>query len=115
METTTTTTPVTFTASAAEEIRRLMDEPNFDGSKELRIGVKGGGCSGMSYILEFDKRTDSDVSYETEGVRFIMDRSHELYLFGVKVDWQNGLNNRGFSFINPNASTTCGCGSSFAV
>ncbi|TCJ13793.1 iron-sulfur cluster assembly accessory protein [Flaviaesturariibacter flavus] len=112
---TTIIAPVSFTASAAEEIRRLQAEPGFDTSKELRIGVKGGGCSGMSYVLEFDQRTDKDASYETEGIHFIMDRSHELYLFGVKVDWENGLNNRGFTFINPNASTTCGCGSSFAV
>lgn len=108
-------TPVTFTESAAAEIHRLMAEPGFDAAKELRIGVKGGGCSGMSYVLEFDSRTDKDAAYETNGIHFIMEKSHELYLFGVQVDWENGLNNRGFMFKNPNASTTCGCGSSFAV
>jgi iron-sulfur cluster assembly protein len=112
---TTTISPVSFTASATEEIRRLLAEPGFDNSKELRIGVKGGGCSGLSYVLEFDTRKEGDQSYEVAGVHFIMDRSHELYLFGVQVDWENGLNNRGFTFRNPNASTTCGCGSSFAV
>jgi iron-sulfur cluster assembly protein len=112
---TTTIAPVRFTASALTEVRRLMAEPGFDSSKDLRIGVKGGGCSGLSYVLEFDARTDNDQSYEVEGIPFIMDKSHELYLFGVEVDWENGLNNRGFTFSNPNASTTCGCGSSFAV
>jgi iron-sulfur cluster assembly protein len=112
---TTTISPVSFTPSATEEIRRLTADPGFDSSKELRIGVKGGGCSGLSYVLEFDTRKEGDQSYEIDGVHFIMDRSHELYLFGVQVDWENGLNNRGFTFRNPNASTTCGCGSSFAV
>jgi iron-sulfur cluster assembly protein len=112
---TTTIAPVRFTASALTEVRRLMAEPGFDSSKDLRVGVKGGGCSGLSYVLEFDARTDNDQSYEVEGIPFIMDKSHELYLFGVEVDWENGLNNRGFTFSNPNASTTCGCGSSFAV
>ncbi|TCZ64235.1 HesB/IscA family protein [Flaviaesturariibacter aridisoli] len=112
---TTTMSPVRFTASAAAEIRRLLEGADADGGKELRIGVKGGGCSGMSYVLEFDQRHDSDQEYDSEGIRFIMDRSHELYLFGVEVDWENGLSNRGFTFRNPNASTTCGCGSSFAV
>ena len=107
--------PVRFTASAAAEIRRLLAGPEQEGGKELRIGVKGGGCSGMSYVLEFDQRKDNDQDYESEGIRFIMDKSHELYLFGVEVDWENGLSNRGFTFRNPNASTTCGCGSSFAV
>jgi len=112
---TTSMAPVRFTRSATEEIHRLMADPGFDAAKELRIGVKGGGCSGLSYVLEFDVRKENDQEYETGGVRFIMDRSHELYLFGVEVHWENGLNNRGFTFSNPNASTTCGCGSSFAV
>jgi iron-sulfur cluster assembly protein len=112
---TTTISPVSFTASASDEIHRLLAEPGFDNSKELRIGVKGGGCSGLSYVLEFDTRKEGDQSYDVGGIHFIMDRSHELYLFGIEVDWENGLNNRGFTFRNPNASTTCGCGSSFAV
>ncbi|RYY41195.1 MAG: iron-sulfur cluster assembly accessory protein [Chitinophagaceae bacterium] len=111
---TTTMSPVRFTASASAEIERLLASGH-DAGKELRIGVKGGGCSGLSYVLEFDERKDNDADYEADGVHFIMDRSHELYLFGVQVDWENGLSNRGFTFSNPNASTTCGCGSSFAV
>ena len=107
--------PVNLTAGAVSEVKRLMSEPGFDHSQLLRIGVKGGGCSGMSYILGFDLPTDKDERFEIEGIPCIMDKSHGIYLMGMEVDWQNGLNARGFSFINPNASKTCGCGSSFAV
>jgi len=81
----------------------------------LRVGVKGGGCSGLSYVLGFDDKKDTDAVYEFEGVSFVMEKAHELYLYGMQIDWENGLNNRGFAFKNPNASATCGCGSSFAV
>jgi iron-sulfur cluster assembly accessory protein len=109
------TAPVRFTNSAITEIKRLLNDPGFDRAQVLRVGVKGGGCSGMSYVLGFDARTGSDTEYEFEGIKYIMDKAHEMYLFGMEVDWENGLNNRGFTFRNPNASTTCGCGSSFAV
>lgn len=112
---TTIETPVTFTESALNEIRRLMDAEGFDRSQHLRIGVKGGGCSGLSYILGFDARDDNDEEYEFGGVSFIMNKSHAIYLMGMQIDWQNGLNARGFTFTNPNASKTCGCGTSFAV
>lgn len=112
---TTTAAPVKFTAGAVAEIKRLMQEPGFDNSKVLRIGVKGGGCSGLSYVLGFDEKDENDNEYEHEGVPFVMNRSHELYLAGMEIDWENGLNNRGFTFSNPNASSTCGCGSSFGV
>jgi iron-sulfur cluster assembly protein len=69
----------------------------------------------MTYILGFDVKKEGDQEYEFENVPFIMDPSHELYLFGMEIDWQDGLHNRGFMFKNPNASTTCGCGTSFAV
>lgn len=69
----------------------------------------------MTYVLGFDKPKDNDTTFEIEGISCIMDKSHELYLYGMEVDWQDGLNNRGFTFKNPNASTTCGCGTSFAV
>ena len=111
----TTTTPVTFTQGAINEIKRLISDPSFDTSKVLRVGVKGGGCSGLSYVLGFDDKKDTDAVYEVEGVSFVMEKAHELYLYGMQIDWENGLNNRGFAFINPNASATCGCGSSFAV
>ena len=92
-----------------------MSEPDFDASQHLRVGVKGGGCSGMSYILGFDAKKENDAVYEYQGLTFIMEKAHEMYLLGMQIDWVNGLNNRGFTFKNPNASTTCGCGSSFAV
>jgi iron-sulfur cluster assembly protein len=112
---TTIQAPVTFTADAVKEITRLMKEDGFDASKFLRIGVKGGGCSGMTYILGFDDRNEKDTLYEINGLPFIMNPSHELYLVGMEIDWQGGLNARGFTFTNPNASKTCGCGTSFAV
>jgi iron-sulfur cluster assembly accessory protein len=107
--------PVSFTESAITEIKRLMAEENFDANQKLRIGVKGGGCSGMSYILGFDAKEEGDEQYEVEGIPVILNPSHQIYLYGMKIDWQGGLNSRGFTFNNPNASTTCGCGSSFAV
>lgn len=113
--TTMTDSPIKLTEGALTELRRLVSEPGFDTTNVLRIGVKGGGCSGLSYVLGFDKPTANDSEYETEGVRFVIDKAHELYLTGMEVDWENGLNNRGFSFKNPNASSTCGCGTSFAV
>lgn len=111
----TITTPVSFTATAINEIKRLMNEEGFDKTNFLRVGVKGGGCSGMTYVLGFDKMSDKDERYEADGISFIMERSHGIYLTGMEVDWQDGLNSRGFTFKNPNASKTCGCGTSFAV
>lgn len=112
---TTMTTPVNLTAGAVAEIKKLMAAEGFDTNQRLRVGVKGGGCSGMTYILGFDLPTANDKHFGTEGIECIIDKSHEMYLFGMQVDWQDGLNNRGFTFKNPNASTTCGCGTSFAV
>ncbi len=110
-----TASPVTFTQNSVNEIRRLMNEEGFDRSTYLRIGVKGGGCSGLSYVLGFDKKEEADDDYEFEGLPFVMNKSHGIYLMGMEIDWQDGLNSRGFTFKNPNASKTCGCGTSFAV
>lgn len=105
--------PIQFTASALQEIKRLyQNEPD---GKVLRIGVKGGGCSGLSYVLEFDEPKENDDHFLIQEVSCIMDKAHALYLTGMEIHWDNGLNNRGFTFINPNASKTCGCGTSFAV
>jgi iron-sulfur cluster assembly accessory protein len=112
---TTMTTPVILTKTAIAEIRKLMAKEDFDSTQALRIGVKGGGCSGMSYILGFDQKQENDLEFEIEGIACIMNKAHEMYLYGMMVDWEDGLNNRGFTFKNPNASTTCGCGTSFAV
>lgn len=110
-----TTTPVVLTPGAIAEVKKLMAAEEFDQEQYLRLGVKGGGCSGMSYILGFDHKKENDQVFEIDGISCIMDKSHEMYLFGMQVDWQEGLNNRGFTFSNPNASSTCGCGTSFAV
>ncbi|HAO47512.1 MAG TPA: iron-sulfur cluster assembly accessory protein [Ferruginibacter sp.] len=110
----TTSVPISFTAPAVAEIKRLMGEESASG-KFLRIGVKGGGCSGMTYVLGFDDRSEKDERFDIEGIPVIMERSHGIYLAGMEVDWQDGLNSRGFTFNNPNASKTCGCGTSFAV
>lgn len=110
-----TTIPVSLTATAVAEIKRLMAAEDFDASQKLRIGVKGGGCSGMTYVLGFDNATDKDSYFDIDGIPCIMEKAHSIYLMGMQVDWQDGLNSRGFTFNNPNASKTCGCGTSFAV
>jgi len=112
---TTIASPVSLTQNAVSEIRRLMSEPDFDQKNLLRVGVKGGGCSGMTYVLGFDVPTEKDEHFEIEGIPCIMEKSHGIYLMSMEVDWQGGLNSRGFTFNNPNASKTCGCGTSFAV
>lgn len=117
METIETTmiAPVTFTGGAIDEIKRLMAEPGFNKEQKLRVGVKGGGCSGMTYILGFEHPTDQDQQFEIAGIPCIINPSHSIYLLGMEVHWEGGLNSRGFTFNNPNASKTCGCGTSFAV
>ena len=106
---------VTLTTGAVAEVKRLMNEPDFIQGQYLRIGVKGGGCSGLTYVLGFDAKEEDDTIYDIEGIPVIMKDAHGIYLHGIEVDFQKGLNARGFSFNNPNASSTCGCGTSFAV
>lgn len=106
--------PVSLTDSAVKEIKRLMNEDEYAG-KYLRVGVKGGGCSGMSYLLGFEYITDKDEIHEIDGVSCIINPAHLLYLNNMEINWEGGLNARGFTFNNPNANTTCGCGSSFGV
>jgi len=107
--------PVNFTGGAIAQIKKLMDEPGFDATQLLRVGVKGGGCSGLSYVMGFDHKQEDDVEFELDNIHCIMNKAHEMYLYGMEIDWEDGLNNRGFTFKNPNASKTCGCGTSFAV
>ena len=80
---TTIATPVSFTINAVQEIKRLMNEPGFDKQNLLRVGVKGGGCSGMTYVLGFDVPTDKDEHFEIEGIPCIMEKSHGIYLMGM--------------------------------
>lgn len=107
--------PITFGTGALEELQRLTQEPDYNPEEFLRIGVKGGGCSGLTYVLGFDKKEEGDDVYDIEGVKVIIKPQHLLYLHAMEVTFSNGLNARGFEFKNPNASSTCGCGTSFAV
>ncbi|MSQ78155.1 MAG: iron-sulfur cluster assembly accessory protein [Flavobacteriaceae bacterium] len=115
MSTITHTSPLHITPTAITEIRKLREQNNLGPDAVLRIGVKGGGCSGMSYLLAFDQQTDSDNIYEIEDVKVVMNKAHEMYVIGMQVNWEDGLNSRGFTFTNPNAKDTCGCGTSFSV
>lgn len=108
-------TPVTFTNGAVAEIKRLMSQEGFNSQQFLRVGVKGGGCSGMSYILDFDSKANDDEYFEIDNIPCIINPAHSIYLLDMEIDFEGGLNSRGFTFNNPNASTTCGCGSSFGV
>ena len=84
-------------------------------NKHLRVSVTGGGCSGLMYNLSFDQEVDSDQIFEDNQVKILVDKKSLLYLLGTTLDFSDGLNGKGFQFVNPNASRTCGCGESFAV
>lgn len=111
----TTNAPVGLTAGAVKQLRRIMEEQQIAPENGLRLGVKGGGCSGFSYVLGFDAKQADDDEFEIEGIRVFMNRAHGIYLIGMEVDFAEGLNNRGFTFNNPNATSSCGCGSSFSA
>jgi iron-sulfur cluster assembly protein len=103
---------------AKEKIIQLMGEAGIadDPSYFLRVGVVGGGCSGLSYKLDFDNEQKStDQVFEHNGLKMVTDMKSFLYLVNTTLDFSDGLNGKGFQFINPNASRTCGCGESFAV
>ena len=107
--------PITLTSGAVNELKKLIDQQEISADFGLRVGVEGGGCSGMSYILGFDQKKDGDTEYTIQGIRLFMNKAHGLYLAGMEIDFKNGLDARGFTFNNPNASSTCGCGSSFSA
>lgn len=107
--------PVKLTPGALNALRRIREDQGISDEHGLRIGVKGGGCSGFSYILGFDRKQENDQEFFVEDLKVFMQRSHGIYLLGMEIDWVEGLNNRGFSFNNPNASDTCGCGTSFSA
>ncbi len=107
--------PIQLTEGAIAEVKQLMYDKELPENHGLRIGVEGGGCSGLSYILGFDEKKELDNEYTFEGVPIFINRAHEMYLLGMEVDYLHGLNNRGFIFNNPNASSTCGCGTSFST
>ncbi len=108
---------VMLTESAAKEIRTIINDQELDAEKvRLRVGVKGGGCSGFSYVLDLtESQKDHDEVFEQHGIKIICDPKSLLYLTGTTVDFKEDIMQRGFVFQNPNATTSCGCGSSFAV
>lgn len=111
----TTTAPIALTEGALEQLKQIRQQENIPETYGLRVGVKGGGCSGFSYILGFDTPQENDDLYEIGGMRVIMNKAHAIYLIGMEVDFVSGLDNRGFTFSNPNATSTCGCGTSFSA
>ncbi|HNQ12621.1 MAG TPA: iron-sulfur cluster assembly accessory protein [Bacteroidia bacterium] len=107
---------ITVSNRALNRISELMTAENRDTTYFVRVGVEGGGCSGLSYKLEFDNQIkEEDKVFEDKGVRIVVDRKSFLYLVGTELDFTDGLNGKGFNFNNPNASRTCGCGESFSV
>lgn len=107
--------PVTLTPGAVKQLTEIKSSEELPAEYGLRIGVKGGGCSGFTYVLGFDDMKEDDETYEIEGLKVFMNKAHALYLLGMEIDWVDGLNNRGFQFNNPNATDTCGCGTSFSA
>ena len=107
---------ITITEKAKKEILRIMQNNNIPETYGLRVGVKGGGCSGLTYTLNFDgDKRDGDTIIEGDNVRLFIDGKSLFYLMGTELDFSDGLNGKGFIFNNPNAAKTCGCGDSFGV
>ena len=107
---------ITITERATEKVHQLMSEQKMGSDYFVRVSVKGGGCSGLSYDLDFDnERKESDQEFPYGDIKIICDLKSYLYLAGTELDFTDGLNGKGFNFVNPNAKRTCGCGESFAV
>ena len=106
---------VEVTERAQREIRSIFDREHPQPDTGLRLGVIGGGCSGLSYEMEFDQPREHDNVIDFEGFRVLLDPKSSIYLKGVTLDFQDGLKGKGFVFVNPNATNTCGCGESFSV
>jgi iron-sulfur cluster assembly protein len=106
---------ITVSKEASEEVLRLIELDNNINSY-IRVSVKGGGCSGLMYDLSFDAiKTENDTLCEDRGIKILVDKKSLLYLIGTELNFSSGLNGKGFHFINPNASRSCGCGESFSV
>jgi len=103
--------------TAKKKVIELMQDDGFSAEQDyIRVGVKSGGCSGLSYDLKFDKKKDEeDKVFEDNGVKIIVDKKSFLYLIGTTLEYSGGLNGTGFVFNNPNANRTCGCGESFSL
>ena len=106
---------VTVSETASVKLNSLIEESGF-ATPYVRVAVKGGGCSGLSYDLSFDtEKQPSDTLAEDKGVKILVDNKSLLYLYGTELEYSGGLNGKGFQFVNPNASRTCGCGESFSL
>lgn len=104
---------ITLTDKAANKVKEILINEKRPTSA-LRVGVKGGGCSGFTYVLDFeDKAQDTDQVFEDKGVKILVDAKSFVYLSGIQLDYTDGLSGEGFKFQNPNATRSCGCGSSF--
>lgn len=107
---------ITVSENAKQHAIELIKAENRPENTFIRVGVDGGGCSGLSYKLEFDHLLkDGDQQFEDKGIKIVVDRKSFLYLVGTELEYTGGLNGKGFVFNNPNASRTCGCGESFSV
>jgi len=107
---------ISVTDKAKERIILLREEEQRTPQHNIRVSVKGGGCSGLMYDLGFDDKINAaDQVFEDKGIKILVDKKSLLYLLGTTLDFSDGLNGKGFQFINPNATRTCGCGESFAV
>jgi iron-sulfur cluster assembly protein len=106
---------VELTERAADQVRSIKSKEALDEDLYLRVAVEGGGCSGLSYKLGFDHMTEDDSIVESQGLEIIIDPRHKMYLEGIQIDYPDGLDARGFTFDNPNATESCGCGTSFAI
>jgi iron-sulfur cluster assembly protein len=107
--------PVQLTERAAKQVEKIIKQQGSDEALYLRVAVEGGGCSGLSYKLGLDYKTDDDAVIESSDVEILVASKHLMYLEGIVIDYPDGLDARGFTFDNPNATETCGCGSSFAT
>jgi len=108
---------VTMSERAAQEIQRVIQENKLPDETHVRLGAKGGGCSGLTYVLDFDKAgpTEFDITYQQHGVMLVIDKKSSFFMAGTELDFNDGLLDRGFVFKNPSASGSCGCGTSFSV
>jgi iron-sulfur cluster assembly protein len=107
---------ITVSENAKQHALELIETEHKPEGTFIRVGVEGGGCSGLSYKLEFDHQLkEGDQQFEDKGIKIVVDKKSFLYLIGTELDYSGGLNGKGFVFVNPNASRTCGCGESFAV
>ena len=107
---------ITVSESAAAQVVKLMSDEDMPENSFVRVGVKGGGCSGLMYEMDFDTEiNDGDQTFEDKGIKIVVEKKSYLYLIGTELRYSGGLNGKGFEFFNPNANRTCGCGESFSL